>query len=916
MANDRDWVDVAEGGKTDGHWEDVMQGQIPNTPHQVATNPSMTPSTAYQPKLQSVPFPSPYPVPGGAPNISPYSKGEQEAAQEGVDIDTGAPASVQAKVSLAPDIEYQKDALGKLLGTQTRMGPKSGQLEFLDKDSQKWTTLKGSNAIRKMASMAGGSIDATGQIVGAGAGAVGGAAAGGGFGAFAGSVIGSGVGGAAGRLVRIKAGQAAGVLPDTYPTGSDITDEGFKSAAYDLGAQGILGGLKYARYWYKGSRAFSPVEASLLGDTAAKYDDLINEVSRRAGTEFNPTLGQRVSGDKATMKTKLGKQTLGYDAALSQKNSPTVHDMEALQQGNEDTLANFLGSANDAAIRPEDLTGPMNQTGRQQAGEDVGAGITDMYNGMLEQARKLVTALPESLPASEKGKVMRDTLVAADKWAKDNVETPAWSKYREATGYNPATFSSDIKVPWNDDVRALMSSWDERNKSAIIKAIQNDNSGLKLLFKDNEDVVSPLLGSDGLPIKLGVKDNQSVDLAVLDDTIRWIRSDARKALKNKTGVSYDERDLVSLERELSGMRDGYLKESKPETFQLLQEAEAATKQRAATFKQGVLGDLLVKDGPDSFRLTDADAIYRILNSKDDSAAQAFSKIAKGSPEAMQAARQMIFAMYRRDVTDATTKVPSAKGHAEFMQQYGQVVKQFFNPADYATLDRLGGMGTVIADTEKKLRVILPGLQKVVGGEVEAMNASTLATRTLGAGFTQEKVKAASRLIKSLGDDGQGLLAEWQGATLDALSQKLVKNGQINLSELNKITVGDGGNTIKALLDSGPNPKGTSYINDLKTLQEAANMIRAKGKGTMEDQGSPLAVRFMRLFFGQFSPEARVITFGQKSRSRQNPGELFNAISDPQKIHDLSKQAKVMMGQVQAANIAAAAAANGGVYDNY
>lgn len=832
---------------------------------------------------------------------SPYSKNELAAAQEGVDIDRGASAKVQALMSLPDSVPEKQAILGQLTGAQTRVGPKSGKLEFIDPDTQRWTVFDGSRMAANIAGTLGPAIEGTGQLGGAVAGTAAGAGAGP-AGAVAGSIAGSGVGGALGKFARITAGQALGVIPKDYPVGSDVLHAGATSAAFDLGAQGIVGGLKYARYWFKGARAFTPGEAAILGDQAKQADDLIDEVQKRTGLPFNPTIGQKVANTQLGA-TELGKKALGYDAALSKDNSPVMQKMEALQQQNEDALSAMFNAAQDPIVRQAVVNGKQVTLSRAQAGQTVSDAMTSIYNDTLEQAQKLVKQLPENLPASESGRIMRGALSAADQDVKRTIEDPAWAKYRDATGYNPETFSSNIKLPWSDDVRSLMSSWDSRNREAIIKAIQNDNSGLKLLFKKDEDIVSPILGQDGLPIKLGTKDNQQVDLAVLDDTIKWIRSDARKALKNKQGVSYDERDLVSLEDVLSRMRNEWLQTNKPETYSLLQDAETATRNRAALFKQGMLKDLLIKEGPDGYKLGDADALYRIITTRDDTAAAQFAKLTKAYPEAQQAARQMIFALYRKAVTDPETLAPSAKAHATFMRDYGNVIKQFFDPADYDTLRKIGGMGTVLADTQKSLREVLPRIKTVMGG-LEVVNPAELGAKTLRGSYGPEQIKTATRLLQKLpGDMGQNAIEEWRSTVLDQVAKNVIDptTGMVKINQLAKYIDGPQTATLKALLNAGANPRAATYFRDLQTVMDAANMIRSQGVGKMEDQSRGLVVKLARLVFGQFTPEARVVTFGQGMRTRQVPGQIYNAITDPEELSKLASQARVTMKQIQTAN---------------
>jgi hypothetical protein len=542
---------------------------------------------------------------------------------------------------------------------------------------------------------------------------------------------------------------------------------------------------------------------------------------------------------------------------------------------------------------------------KTQAGQNVGDALTGIYNTTLAETRALVNQLPDTLPAFEKGKIMQTALAQANKDMKSKIEDPAWAKYRDATGYNPKTFSSDIRVPWTDEVRNLMTSWNARSREAIIGAIQKDNSGLKLLFKEQPGETSKVLGPDGLPWKTtSPKAIPDVDLAVIDDTIKWLRSSARKALKNQEGVTYDDKALTDLETVLSNMRNNYLRGNKPEVYDLLQQAETATKQRADLFKTSAVADLLIKDGPNSYRLGPVEALNRIIQTRDSDAAQQFAKLTKGYPEAAEAAKQYLYALYRKAVVDPNTLTPSAKLHQGFMRDYGHVIREFFDPKDYDTLNRIGGMGTVLAEQKMVLQQVLPRVKTLLGGELANINASNLATKTLAGNYDANMLGAATRMLRKL-PDGDELVGQWQSATLQGLAQKLVKNGQIDQTALANVLNGSQRDVIKKLLDAGPIPRGNSYLTDLQILQDATNMVRAQGKGKLEDQSRGLIVKLARLVFGQFTPEARVVTFGQGMRSRQVPGEIYKAITDPKEMDKLAGQAQKLMKQIQLANFSSA-----------
>lgn len=890
MAEVIEW-DAPLNTEEDIEWENNLTKGIPNTAFQTQN-------------AAAAAAPGPY---AAKPPINP------QAAQMGldpfraaspfpdIDTETGADFGTRQGLGMVPE-----DALGEQQAylaarlqqkykrpVMTRIGPQTGEVEFLSPKTKKWTTANRSGLAAMGVDMGIG-IPAT----------VGGTAAGGltgnPVGAVAGTVAGAAAGSGLSQVAKNAIGKKIGALPENYPVGTDLGSATAQGAAFEAGTMGVLGAAKYARYWFKGSRAFGAAEAAELGAAAAKADKIVAEIEKMSGQQFNPTVGQRVSradmGPPGADSRKIRQKALGYDAALS-KDPNTQNEILALHEGNEDALVNAFDNITDPYLKQSVESGL--QQSQEGATEQVVFGLTSGYDELLDAARKMTAQLPEDMPAGEAGKVMRKALVEADRKFKSTVEDPAWAKYRDGTGYNPSTFESDIRVPLSDEVFNLMSKWDSRKRNALLGAIKKDNADLKVVGKEKDGWAAELdWDVDGNPVFKSLERKDDVDLATLDDTIKWLRSDARAALKNKQGVTYNEKDLVDLERAFTANRNEYLQNNRPELFDMLQEAEAATKLRASQFKNSAVGDLLIKDGPDSYRLTDEQALYRIITTSDTTAATQFAELTRGYPEAAQQARQMIYSLYRRAVIDPKTGAPRPASHANFMSDYKGVIDQFFPDKDM--LNRMGGMGTAIAREQEQLKVVLPQFKKLFGGEIVSLNSPALSRIVLSDKSPPAKVGLAVNILRRNGQED--LIDEWQHSVLDQLGKNLIKDGQINSNALAKFLSGQQAKSVENLLNSGSIGGGARYIRNLKTIQEALNMVRTQGKGQLDSQANGLLVRLARLFFGQFTPEARVVTFGQKNRTRVVPGEIYKAITDPAELGQLAKQADKTMGQIRKAAV--------------
>lgn len=828
----------------------------------------------------------------------------EKAAAAGVDIDSGGPfgASVYSSFGVTPEEKMAGYAayLKEKNGTDipVRMGPDSGQIEYLDPTSKRWTTSRGLSNANIIGENTGGAVETIPGIAASVGGTAGGFALGGPAGAVGGGVLGAGAGAGVGRAARLKIGKKVGAIPESVDTLEEVKDAAITGGAYDLAGQAALGGLKYARYWFRGSKPFGANEAGQLISSARAADNLVAEIEARSGRSFNPTIAQRAGANLQDNVDQLAlrEKAMGLDQAIRQEPGDVGQRARGQQAENELALRSYLDNllADDTA----------RFTSREQVGRDLEQGILSSYNQHVLQARATINSLPPELQATQAGGIMRSALADADSAFKASVEDPAWATYRRAQGFNAETFSSNIQVPWSDEASSLMKGWSEKSEKALIQAAKNDNSGLKLIFKETPP--GKVLGPDGKPlIPAGIEEN--VDLASLDDTIKWLRSDARKALNNQQGVTFSERDLVQLERTLTRMRDGYLRENHPQLSAHLDAAEQASRDRAMNFKRGMISDLLVRDETGAYKLSDADVVYRIISNRDDSAAAAFARLTQGYPQAAQEARNMLYAMYRRGVVDLKTGLPSVKNHDKFMRDYGQVMRNFFQPNDWATLNHIGGMGEVLARDNSTLRKVLPQLRTVFGAELESVNAPALIDWSMGRAMTPSKLRSALTMIRRL-PNSDALIDQWRSGVADAMAKKLVdKKGMLNETAINSILNGPQREGLETLFNQGSRPGGHAMIAGLETLRDAARLIRETSKKEMPSQQRGPLIRLLRLLVPQFGTESRMITFGQRTRESAVPSSIYRALTDPNEMTRLANQTNRLIRQIQLANISSGVA---------
>src|SRR6185312_9955820 len=544
-------------------------------------------------------------------------------------------------------------------------------------------------------------------------------------------------------------------------------------------------------------------------------------------------------------------------------------EFAALQTRNEQAIQNYF----------ENKINEFRQQGlnNDAAAKEVAQGLTDPYNTAKTLAQQEISKLPGNVSEAQTAEITRGAMLAARSNFEKTVERPAWDAYRTATGYDPLTASSHISMPWSQDVRDLMQSWSAEQKNALLDIAKQDTGGLKLnigaeLTEDDIELFKSL-GSE--PPK------QGVDLASVDNAIRWLRKNARTRMANQQGVVLDTKKLNDLEGALSDMRDDWLDQNRPDIKGLLDTAEAASTRKAQTFRNGLVDSMLVHDSTGQLRLTDGDALNRLMSSNDEGQINQVLDLIKADPAAKDQLNQYMLAKYRAEVAnDKGIPVPSK--HAQFMKNYGVFINNAFDPSQVAQINKLGGMAQVVKNEYLNLKSLVPKKADGSDGSIQSLNSNKLVTGLLSGSQSTETLDKALKTINKY-PYADFAKEQWRASAADAIYNQLVKNGKFDPNALTSLIQGNNGqqlDVIEKLFNTAGKGAGTKLKIALKNLQQGQSLIETPSFSGTNPTQMNLFQRSARAVVGPFSEEGRMLTLLKQFRGVYNPAKIYRALTDP------------------------------------
>jgi len=295
-------------------------------------------------------------------------------------------------------------------------------------------------------------------------------------------------------------------------------------------------------------------------------------------------------------------------------------------------------------------------------------------------------------------------------------------------------------------------------------------------------------------------------------------------------------------------------------------------------------DLTFKKGLNSSRV--ADDIHDVI---------------KDYPDAMLSYKGSINDLYKSQVI-VNDKVNIAK-HNQFIKNYEDKLKIFFNPKEYNEIIKIGGFQKTINNIEKTREDIIKKLSKSFEGKLQNASSGELLEKV----YKPNNIGQIKELKKILSKDPE-IFQAFQNNVLKDLNDKVtVKHGTIGLDVLSparfkSYLYGEGGEkgyqfALKEIF-------GEAYMKNLRLLNDSLQITARKAPAKLAEEGvyGNIITDFIRVKVGQFSQAGRLLTAGKRIYHKTSNHIMKNAILNPENLADLMKLKKLNSKTAEAAYI--------------
>ena len=684
--------------------------------------------------------------------------------------------------------------------------------------------------------------------------------------AGAGKAIGLGATAAgAGEYARLKLGQAVYDINKFNPDGSKVTEmqlagEAAKTAgtslAFGFGGLGIAKSVKGINNIIKGRIA---------------PDDLVDYVGSKNGAEdlsrqINDKLEE--AGLNSRLKYKTSQALNDPDLMAVQQKMETsprlgfVEDFTKATTKEMNALNDFFSLLR-SEFDPKGLLKNQNQYD-----------VDNLIKGVITKRNEpQIKALIKQQEATEN--LLNQTIN----------ELPNGTKV--ATGVNIRSAIDDTRRIWNDNANKALVKLDEaaggvKIKSDILgKAIKEiDDKQLDNIFNMADPSIGKYLRGDEI-----LDGSATLNISTLRNTMSYLKRQIRKGEK---GLTTEDIDTGAYKYIVGKINQQIVRDAPPKfvtAFDTYNDIYSKGKQRLDNTivadvmkkRQGklVYGDeavfgLTFKNGLNSTRV--ADDIYDVI---------------KDYPDAMLSYKGSINDLYKSTVI-VNDKVNIVK-HNQFIKNYEDKLKIFFNPKEYNEITKIGGFQKTINNIEKTREDLIKNLSKSFEGKLQNASSGELLEKI----YKPNNIGQIKELKKILSKDPE-IFQAFQNSVLKDLNERVtVKHGTIGIdvvspARFKSYIYGEGGEkgyqfALKEIF-------GETYMKNLRLLNDSLQITARKAPAKLAEEGvyGNIVTDFIRVKVGQFSQAGRLLTAGKRIYHKTSNSIMKNAILNPENLADLMK----------------------------
>ena len=797
------------------------------------------------------------------------------AERSGVSIDDPATSKARfgASLGINPDQKALaiKNSLSKLYkqDIDVRIGSNTGELEYYNPKTKKYALVDKPGAdLGDFSDLGGDAMVILPDLITTV------------FTAGAGKAIGLGATAAgAGEYARLKLGQAVYDINKFNPDGSKVTEmqlagEAAKTAgvslAFGFGGLGVAKSIKGINNIIKGRIA---------------PDDLVDYVGSKNGAE---DLSRQLN-DKL--------EEAGLNSRLRFKTSQALNDPDlmAVQQKMETSpRLGFVGEMSEATTKEMNalndyfslLRSEFDPKGllKNQNQYDV----DNLIKGVITKRNEpQIKSLIKQQEATEN--LLNQTIN----------ELPNGTKV--ATGVNVRSAIDDTRRIWKDNADKALVKLDEaaggvKIKSDILgKAIKEiDDKQLDNIFNMADPSIGKYLRGDEI-----LDGSATLNISTLRNTMSYLKRQIRKGEK---GLTTEDIDTGAYKYIVGKINEQIVRDAPPKfvtAFDTYNDIYSKGKQR---LDNTIVADVMKKRGGELVYGDDAvfDLTFKKgLNST--RVADDIHDVIKDYPDAMLSYKGSINDLYKSKVI-VNDKVNVAK-HNQFIKNYEDKLKIFFNPKEYNEITKIGGFQKTINNIEKTREDIIKNLSKSFEGKLQNASSGELLEKI----YKPNNIGQIKELKKILSKDPE-IFQAFQNSVLKDLNERVtVKHGTIGIDVLSparfkSYIYGEGGEkgyqfALKEIF-------GEAYMKNLRLLNDSLQITARKAPAKLAEEGvyGNIVTDFIRVKVGQFTQAGRLLTAGKRIYHKTSNQIMKNAILNPENLADLMKLKKLNPKSAEAAYI--------------
>lgn len=822
-----------------------------------AKQPSESP---YKPKVTTYPGVN---APLGAQEGGAYSESEQKAAASGVDVDTGNPPNVNKNVKIGftpPDTVTRTQSLRDSIidnfkdnprfnpKTDIRMGPQSGQMEYKNPYSGRWTMTS-----YPYGALVGDIIPAAAGVAGS---AVGGAAlaeagpTAAGYGASAIGAFSQGVG----EYLRRTAGRYLGFNPETA---SDSAGAAFReagnaaawNAAFETGS-----GVKNLIKWrVLGSSPVNSASAMALLNAYDKSKDLIDSINKitPTGVVFKPDIASVANNSSAiALRNQIAADPKygGKILEQTQRNETALYD-----------IFQVMG----------DKQGATAGTAASTFSDKVESGLSTAYGKQADPLMDSIYRMEQRALESNSPVVGQDKIALTDKIRQNLNMAAARAKAGRDAAYNERNrlmgSGEVIRVPLDDTFMLQVSG---QSNLAANKVFNWATTQAKKLIPD-------LMDKEGAPLT-------HLSLYQINQAITDLGDQAAKATRGGTNtIGASKADILDMRDNFKGLRDRYLAANNPDLAEAVLKADQTNTEFQNMWRRGLVGRLINKNSDGSWKLADQAALGSILTKKSEQSYQQLLGATSQSPEARQLIREAYLGAYSREATE--NGIPTVSKHDAFMAKYGPGMEGFFSNIEMAGFKNRQALGASIASTRAELEGLRTTFKANYGIDVSDLNSEGLVSK-----FYSSSPEDWSKILR-----GAKSIDAKMGTSVEEGTKEMVLNRFLD-SAMDKQSRTLSVDKLSKALDDPMRVKmeqtfGKAYTDNVRQVLQGLRMSRGIDAPTLDEPSRATLFSYIARFTyaPPLSREGRFLTFIGAYRAKRYSQFLYDAFYNPDKLRELA-----------------------------